>query len=270
MTDIRFESLENKEEVSSLRDEWLDSLNFPNDSFDESNIDGSQHWALKLEEGLIGYASVFKKNTLLQFYIIPKYLNRGRTVLEAFIAQNKIEKAFVGTNNPMFLSLIMHFQKSVEIDAYIFKDMEEVQEDEREVAFRVAESNELEQILEFNTNSYPDMKPTEESQAWTKKYYADCINNGVIHLLKKESEIIGVLEARTTSKSPKKTTFGFVILPKYRGQGFGSYLLGKGKALAKARDSVAICGCRANNIGSRKAIEKSGFRILHMVLLLKL
>lgn len=270
MTDIRFESIENKEPISTLRTNWLDSLTFPNDSFDESTIDGSQHWALKLKEEIIGYASVFKKESLLQFYITPEYLNHGTDALGAFIKQNEIKKAFAGTNNPSFLSLIMHFQKSIEIDTYLFKDDVEIQQEERDAEFRLAEINELERLLDFNTKAYPEFEPSEASKESTRKYYADCLNKEVIYALEKNDEIIGILEVRTSTTSPKKTTFGVVVLPDYRKQGYASYLIVKGKSIAKTRDSQAVIGCRATNIGSRKAIEKSGFRILHLILLINL
>jgi len=266
MINISFEATHNRETISTLKTEWRNSLTFPNESYEEAVIDGCQHWVLKLEEKTIGYACVSKKHTLYQFYISYKYLMHGTVVLEEFIKQRGTKKAIVGTNNPIYLSMIMHFQKSIEIYGYTFKDTEDVSQKERDVKFRVAETGDLEQLLNLDDDS----EVSEESKKWLKKYFGDCISKGVIFVLKKNNEIIAYLEVRTSTLRFKITSLGVVVSPKYRNQGYGSYLLVKGKSIGKSRHSETICGCNMKNIISRKTIEKSGFRILHLSLLANL
>jgi len=242
MIDVSFEAIDNKETISTF----------------------------ETEEKIIGYACVSKKNTLYTFYITPKYLMHGTVVLDEFIKQRGIEKAMIGTNNPICLSLIMHFQKSIEIDSYIFKNMEEVNEAERNVEFKLAEPADQEGLVNFNISAHGYKDKSEEFRDRLRNYCGNSISKGEVFILLKKNEIIGLLEAITFNKGTKLTSLGVVVLPEYRNKGNGNYLFVKGKSLAKSRNSEAICNCDVKNISSRKALEKSGFRILHLTLLVNL
>lgn len=270
MKDLSFEAIDNKETISTFETAWRNSLTFPYDSSDETKFDRSQHWVLKLEKKMIGYASVSSKNILFNFYITPKYLMYGTVVLEEFIKQRAIKKAEVTTNNPICLSMIMHFQKSIEMDSYLFKDMEDINQEERDVEFKLAEPDDLEGLVDFNISAHGYKDKSEASRGKLRNYCGASIRKGEVFIILKKNTIIGLLEAITFNKGTNLTSLGVVVLPEYRNQGYGSYLFGKGKSLAKSRDSEAICNCDHDNISSRKALEKSGFRILHLTLLINL
>jgi len=65
MIDVNFEAIDNKKTISTLKTAWRNSLTFPFDSSYEAEFDSSQHWVLTLEEKIIGYACVSKKNRQL-------------------------------------------------------------------------------------------------------------------------------------------------------------------------------------------------------------
>jgi len=199
MIDVSFEAIDNKETISIFETAWRNSLTFPYDSPYERDFDSCQHWAIKQEEKLIGYACVSKKNILHNFYITPKYLMHGTVVLEEFIKQRAIKKAEVDTNNPICLSMIMHFQKSIEIESYLFKDMKEVNQEERDVEFRLAEPDEQERLINFTIRAHKISDTSEASLNGWRNYYSDVVSKGVIFVIEKKNEIIGLLEVRTSS-----------------------------------------------------------------------
>lgn len=262
MINISFEAIEDKSAISNLKTEWRNSLTFPDDGYWDAQFDSSQYWAVKLEEKIIGYACVSSKNTLYNFYITPKYLMNGRILLEEFLNQREIKKGLIGTNNPICFSLMMHFQKSIEIYYYTFKDMEEVYQEERDVEFRIAEPEELEQLIGFQIEA---LEMEEASEDWFRNYIGHWISRDEFYIIEKENEIIGTLEVRTSDEITNRACLGVIVSTDYRNQGYGSYLLIKGKSIAQSRNIEAICSCEKENISSRKAIEKSGFRILHLM-----
>lgn len=270
---ISFEVIDNKDTISDLETEWRNSLTFPNDDYWEAQFESSQHWGLKLDGEIIGYACISRKNTLYQFYITPKYLMHGIVILEEFIKQREIKKGIIGTNNPICFSLIMHFQKSMEIYGYIFKDMEEVTQEEKEGEFRKAEPEELERLIAFQNSALQSSEASEASETsddWFRNYIGHWISRDEFFVLEKKSKIIGTLEFRTSDLNTKIACLGIIVSKEYRNQGYGSYLLGKGKLVSKSRNIESICACDKENIASQKAIEKSGFRKLHLILLFDL
>lgn len=267
MMNISFETIENKQTISILETEWRNSLTFPNDDYWATQFESCQYWALKLAEKVIGYACISRKNVLYNFYITPKYLVHGVLILEEFLRQRDIKKGEVGTNNPICLSLIMHFQKSIEIDSYIFKDMEEVGQEEREIEFRIAQPDEVEALVDFEMGG---LQPSVSVQNWFRTYVRKWISRDGLFVLKNGHKIIGLLEVRTTALNTKIASLGISVLEEFRNQGYGTYLLIKGKAIAKSRNLKPICGCKKTNIASLKVIEKSGFRKLHLSLLIHL
>ena len=258
MQNIHFNKVEDKNILSDLETEWRNTLTFPNDDFWEAVFDSSQHWGLNQGEETIGYACVGSSNTLLQFFVSAKWLEQGRVILEHFIKEQEIKKARMATNNPIYLSLSMHFQKSVVVDGYLFKDMVDISLEEKKGDFKTATSEDLERLVDFSH------RVLDAPKDWLNGYISNWISREEFFLFERNNEIVGTCEARTTPVNSEVASLGIVVCPEHRNQGIGAYLLGKAKAIAKSRNQQAICGCSKDNISSLKAIEKNGFRIIHL------
>jgi len=263
MKNIDIEKIDDKTLVIDLENEWRKSLTFPNDDFWEFVFSVSQYWVLKQAGEIIGYACVSSKNTLLQFFVLGKYLDKGRLLFSLFVEEQKIKKASIQTNNPIFLSLSMHFQKSVEVDGYLFMDMEEVLLKEPEGNFRMAELKELDALVDFSH------RVLDAPKVWLADYITNWIKREEFYVFEKDNKIVGTGELRTTSINNDVASLGIVVCSDHRNLGIGTYLLGKVKSISKSRNQQPICGCGIDNISSQKAIEKNGFRILHLMLTLK-
>jgi len=262
MQQISFETVNDKTLISTFEAEWRNSLTFPNDDYWDWIIETSQYWALILNDKLVGYACVSKNNNLLQFYLTTEYAKFGKHIFELFIKEQAIKKGFVYTNNPVFLSTAMPFQHSVKVDGYLFKDVIDFPLKEKEGVFRQAEKDDLEALVDFSHIALQAPKD------WLRNYIGNWIDREEFFILETEKGIIGTSEARTTSTNPNVASLGVVVSPNYRKQGYGTYLLGKAKVIAKSKNQQAICSCSNDNLGSLKAIENNGFRILHTSLCL--
>ena len=262
MKNICFEKISDRNTISDLEKEWRNSLTFPNDDYWEAMLDSCKYWVIKQSnkesDEMIGFAFVSDNNVLLQYFVSAQWLDKGLLILEKFIKEKEIKKAWLGTNNPIFQSQAMHFQKSVEVTSYLFADMVDVSLEEKDGNFRMAESKDLEQLVDFSH------RVLDAPKDWLTNYIDNWINREEFFLLEKDGKIIGTSEARTTPINGDVASLGIVVCPEHRNQGIGSYLMGKAKTIAKSRNQQAICSCAKDNTSSLKAIERNGFRILHL------
>jgi GNAT superfamily N-acetyltransferase len=59
---------------------------------------------------------------------------------------------------------------------------------------------------------------------------------------------------------------GMVTAPAHRGRGFGTAVVAAVKAACIARGLHPVCGCAADNVASRRALERAGFVAEHRLL----
>ena len=248
--------------VAPMKIEWRKSLLAPQDGMWESFMENATHWMFKEEHETIGYACVDDANQVLQFFILPHWLQNSATVFKQFIHQEKITKGIVGTNNPVFQSIAMHCQKSVEVATYLFTDFFTVEPDNDLGNLSVAENDDLEKLVDFCHISMGAPK------AWLTGYVDDLIKKQALFVLNDGSKIMGTCEVRTSESQPTVADIGVIVSPQYRKKGVGTYLLGKAKTIAIQWNKKPICSCEKDNIGSLKAIQNNGFRSIHQMLLL--
>ncbi len=274
MANIVFSKCEDRNAILELEREWEMSLNFPNDDFWDYQLSRSDYWVIRDREEVIAFACIAEEETLQQFYIKPKYLARGREVFAAFVKERGLKRVEVGTNNPYYLSLAMHFAKSSKVEGYIFKDLQELVLEEKQGDFRQAEIKDLDRLADFSVQALG------ADREWLSNYIEWWIKRGEFFFLEIDEEIIGTCEVRTGQlhehnlekefAGRKVASLGIVISEQHRRKGYGTYLMGKAKQVARDRNYEPICSCDKDNIGSVKAIEGSGFRVLHLFLVLEL
>ncbi|MEO1654313.1 MAG: GNAT family N-acetyltransferase, partial [Bacteroidota bacterium] len=166
----------------------------------------------------------------------------------------KIKKALVGTHNPQFLSLALHFVKELKIHTYLFRESLDVSVEEKKGAFSPANSIDLEQIVDFGQLS------TEGNKEWLRGYFAKLIEKGALFQLIAKGQIIGTCEVRKSITHPAHADIGMIVSPEFRGQGYGTFLLNKAKTIAQEWGRIPICSCEKDNPASFQAISHCGFR----------
>lgn len=249
--------------LDPLKIEWRKSLTAPQDDMWESFIDDADHWEIQSNSQTIGYACVNKNNRLLQFFIVPEWMPEATFVFEQFIRQLNIKEAIIGTNNPMCLSIAMHFQKSVQIEGYLFADFLLAKINKKEGTISTAKIDHLEELVEFCHLS------TGGPKEWLHGYISNLITKGEFFVFENEGEILGIFEVRKSKSNPTVADIGMIVSPLHRKKGLGTFLLGKAKETALAWGKQPICGCDKDNTGSLKCIHNNGFRSIHQMLLLK-
>ena len=260
---FEFKKITNTNILNTLKVEWRKSLTAPQDGMWEVLTDLANHWELKDEKQTIGYACVDDDNRLLQFFVLPDWLQEGVSIFQQFIYQEEIKKGLIGTNNPICLSIAMHLQKLVEVDTYLFTDFLKVNTIEKDGVLKHAEKEDLEKLVDF---CYKSMGG---SQEWLNGYIGNLIEKGEFFVYEDGEEILGTCEVRRSESDQKVADVGMIVSTAHRRKGLGTFLLGKAKEKALQWNRIPICSCEKDNIGSLKSIQNNGFRSVHQMLLME-
>ncbi len=255
-----FHKSDHSTEMDQLKAHWLKSLVAPQDDMWESFMNYAQHWNIKDEGQQIGYACINDENCLLQFFILPYWLQEGVSIFQQFIDEQDITKGIIGTNNPIYCSLAMQFQKSVKVDTYLFGDFIKIEPIDRVEKPRLAQNKDLDLVVEF---CHLSMGAPKE---WLTGYVSNLIEKSEFFILDNNQQIIGTFEVRKSESNFKVANIGMVVSPEHRRKGIGTYLLGAAKTKAIEWNRDPVCSCEKDNIGSLKAIQKNGFRSIHQML----
>ena len=259
---FNFKKLNDTSSLNPLKSEWQKSLTASQDGMWESITNSSTHWEIQDEQQTIGYTCVDGGNRLLQFFVLPNWLTEGLAIFQQFIDQQNIKTALIGTNNPVGLSIAMHFQKSVKVDTYLFTDFVKSMPNEIDASFRLVMETDLPNLVEYFHQSMGAPKE------WLKNYAGSLIEKKEIFVLEDGAEILGTCEVRKSKSDSKVADVGMVVSPNHRRKGIGTFLLGKAKEIAIKWGRSPICSCEKDNLGSLKSIQKNGFRSVHQMLLM--
>lgn len=246
--------------LDTLKIQWRKTLTGPQDGMWETLTDYANHLEIKADNQTIGYACVDDENRLLQCYIIPEWLHKGIGILEQLMKEAQVSSALVGTNNPVFMSLVMHFQQSVTIDTYLFTDEIASENTVSNGTLKLAWQDDLTTLVTFYNESVGAPKE------WLQGYLGNLITRGELFFLFDGTEILGTCEVRNSDTDSSIADVGMVVSSNHRQKGIGSFLLGKAKELAYDLERRPICSCEKDNLGSLKSIHKNGFRSTHQML----
>jgi predicted acetyltransferase len=134
--------------------------------------------------------------------------------------------------------------------------------------FRLASVADAEKLATFygQNNEFEDTEAITASFGSRLNYAKSLIDEGQVFILVNENELIGVGECRISVSQAPYADLGMITGKKHRRQGIGATILAQLKQECYRRGAKPICSCAANNLPSRKTIEKAGFITQHRLL----
>lgn len=258
----QFKRVEVDEKIRTLQNSCLANFTSPQDGMWYSIINQSPHWEIRDSDDLIGFACTNAENVLLQFYLLPQYLPQGLAIFKKFIEQREIKQGIVGTNNPQYLSLALHFVDKVKVHTYLFGEDRELVMAEKEGVLNECHIEDLDRLVDFCHLSMG------APITWLRGYISGLIEQGEIFVFQNKDKILGTCEVRRSKSSPKYADLGMIVSPEFRKMGYGTYLLNRAKGIAKSWALQPICSCEKDNVASLKSIQQCGFVSTHRLIML--
>lgn len=219
-------------ELYEFISEYKALLSSPMDSFLEDHIIESEHFLITIDDNRAGYFSVYKKELLTQFYLSKEYRYLGQEIFYKIKKVQYINKVFVSTGDEFFLSHALDEYRSVEKQAYFFKDsMNQIKEDkiDRDLSIRVAEHCDIEEIQKNSGSFFDNLN--------------ESISNEEIYIVSKDSNIVGfgVMEKGIIMKG--YVSIGMYTVEAFRQKGIGRNILLMLKEIAYKKNLKPIAGC---------------------------
>ena len=259
---VTFREPSDSSEIQDLKGRWQRSLHAQQDGMWETLTNLARDIVILKNDKIIGYASIDDTDCLLQFYLVESCLHQGNKILLDLARDQQVERALVGTHNPIFLSAILPVHKTLKVHTLLFQDSVAIHSDDSFGHMQLAKEENLDDLVEFYHVSMDGPKE------WLSGYLGNLIQRSELYFLNKGQEIIGGCEVRKSDSNADYADLGMVVSPAHRKKGLGTWLLGKAKSIALTQNKKPICSCEAENMGSLKAIEQNGFRSIHQMLLI--
>jgi predicted acetyltransferase len=269
---IDLKQLDNLDQIQPLKEAYLSSLVFPMDSYWETAVVGrAPHWLIEVDGQQAGYCAICNDKRLLQFFVADPFLAMASELFAFIIKGNLVQTASAGTFEPTYLAHCLDHQRQVEVRSYLFQDHKRVEpflDGFTAAQFKLAVAADAQKLATFydQNNEFADTEAIINGFGSRLNYARSLIDQGQVYILVDKNELIGVGECRISASQAPYADLGMITSSKQRRQGIGSYILAKLKQHCYQRGAKPICSCAANNLPSRKTIEKAGFITQHRLL----
>lgn len=254
------------ETLVDFRKDFLHSLTAPADGMWENTIiDSSNFWLIEYNGEYAGYFCMDDTLRMLQLHIKDECLFGAQSIFEYILSHYHIKEAVSSTSAPLYLSLCHDFSVAAAVHSYLYTDHDRVKLEQPptfpQSVFRQATYREEKTLIEFYKEN------TEGGGGeWIPLFIHQLIAAGQLFTVYDDEHILGTGECIASSLQKQYADLGVVVSQSHRRKGLGTYILCNLKDYCYMNHLSPICSCTYDNIGSKKAIEKSGFISKHRLL----
>ena len=257
MENLRFIKTTDQTDIDHFRNGYFDHLPFSQEYYLEILINASSFYEISVTGRPAGYFILSPNNILLEYYVLPAWVSRMDELFGIILKEFHIEKALCKTFDTDFLFCCLAFQKKSSTAGYLFREYNRTTfiSTPPELTVRRAELADETQIIAVNEEVFDN--PEEVGQY---------IRAQQIFLFEKEGNLVGFGIYSPVIRGRKDYDIGMLITPPYRKQGYGVEIIRYLVNFCRQNGWNPYAGCAAENIGSRKCLEKAGFITRHRLI----
>lgn len=227
-----------KDTQKILQDSYYHTINVPLDDYWAHLISCGDCYEIEN-----GYC-IIHKQTLMQYVQVPF----DKTCFENMISTFHITSAHVCSYERDYLNHVESYFSHSKRIAYFYKNHKEVE---------IRNPLHIQEKLAGLDDLLLTVKNSEGPEEWLLEYLKDLIDRESLYVYFIGETLVGTGEVRTSDSV--YANIGMTVVPNYRRQYIGSYILNQVKKRAIERGYQPICGTDVSNIASQKTIENCGF-----------
>jgi GNAT superfamily N-acetyltransferase len=238
-----------------LQRAYLDSLAEPSELYQQNQVRRGRAFLIRVDGETVGYAA-FDADTMVELYLCDSALTRGEELFDAALATAQATAAVCQTFDALMLTLALRSPAKVRVGGHLFRRCGDVDfQADPSIAARLAIAADAPGILDVD-DFWSDRQELAGyiavGGAWVYEHAtAGLLGCGVI---------TRVVEGRSAMD------VGMMVAPAHRRRGYGAYIIRHLKAHVVAQGLRPIAGCAADNLGSRRTLERAGFVRSHAIL----
>ena len=229
---------------TSLRCDYLENLEEPQEWFLEELIQSGQTWTMPS----VAYG-VISSQTLVEFFVAKNYSHQAPHLFDTLRQETRFNRVLAKSFDYQLVELAKISGAVPTKTAYLFRNFFPPSISAPvDVGLRQSTSGDLSEIWKMNDGFF---------DVFDELTHFDNTDN--LWVLEKNGEILGCGTTTRVIKDMDAVDLGMLISPKHRNQGYGSYLVSSLAKLVIASSLRPICGCAEHNFASRMTLQKAGF-----------
>ena len=256
-----------KERIKDLlEDHYSTLLAIPDDFFELAIIDDSKYYSIENNEKSVGFFSFNEDGQLVQFYVKRDIVKNTESIIKRIIDEFECSIAMVPTYDLIYLNSLSSVKKAKRIHDHLYElNTDKFFPIERDdIVARIATMDDLDAVIELETKSL--INP---SKQWLYFYCTAVIENKGLYLFYKDDVCVGIGENRTWFKEDC-SYLGVIVLPEYRSQGIGRYIISYLIELGLKENRNILASVEASNESSNKMLNRLGFEDNFQILKVRL
>lgn len=240
--------------LSELRKLYLTSLRYPQELHCEWLVAKGKSYGIEVDGEEVGYFVCSDEGQLVEFYLLDKVIRAKEEIFGEMLKGYHIKSAFCKSFDDILMSCCHAFCRNSKIGGYLFRFFSEEIVAPLHDGVTVRKAKEIDIPLLLTHDS--DLYESPEELDYT-------VSNRMILMYEKEGVLLGC--GYLIRILPEKNIFdvGMWVNPAFRKQGYAVMIISHLKETCLKAGYTPIAGCAADNMASRKTLERCGFMTKH-------
>lgn len=245
-----FERCTSLDEISNLRNQYLNELIEPQELYLELMVRKSKAYIISLNDEIIGYFLISDDAVLLEYFIVQKSVDLADAIFNLILQRFSIRTALCKSFDHMLLSCCMSLQKKTRVLGILFRAYHPLSAADKitDVTIRPAEIEDEGHIIAINEEVFDHDHEVLEY-----------IHKKQLLIFEKDGKNIGFGIFSRIIEGRPDFDIGMLVEKEFRRQGVGQITISYLADYCLKNGWRPVAGCAVENIGSRRCLENAGF-----------
>ena len=246
------------EEIKSFRKLYLEKLSELQELFIEWIVEKSNYYTINNNSEKIGYFIVSKQNSLVELYVDIQNINKIDRIFEDIYHIFNIENVLCKSFDSILLKCCCNSNMKYKVMGYLFRDYIDT------IPQNISEFTKIEFADE---SDYDDLVKYDNELYDTKEDLRFILKNKFVLKYYIAGKLIGCGFLIKVNEFYNHCDIGMWVDTPYRNKGYATKIISDLNQRCIKDGIKATCGCAAENIASKRVLEKNGFRTKHNLLM---